>query len=114
MYHVRKLLTTEFRNKIKRYVFNEKKIFLLSYLYVIGRDEEASPADDHEEAAGDVVGDDVVADLALHHHPEAGHRVVPGLLRKVVALVRQQRLDLDLEQKNVAVCKNMRVRVISG
>ena len=70
-----------------------------SYLNVICGNEKACPADDDEEAAGDVVCDDVVADLALHDHPEAGHGVVTRLLRQVVPLVRQQRLNLDLEKK---------------
>ncbi len=41
-----------------------------------GRDQEGDPRDDDEHARGEVVGDDVVGDLAAEGQLKAGHRVV--------------------------------------
>ena len=68
-----------------------------AHLDVIRRDEERRPADHDEEAAGQVVGDDVVGHLPLHVEPESGDRVVSGLLRHVVALVPKQLRHAHLE-----------------
>lgn len=59
-------------------------------LNVVRRDEERGPADHHEEAAGQEVGDDVMGHLALQVQPESGHGVVASLLGHVVALVPKQ------------------------
>ena len=36
------------------------------------RDEEGDPGHDHEKSGGEVVGDDVVGDVPLKDHLEAG------------------------------------------
>ena len=60
----------------------------------LGVDQEAHPGDAHEEAGGEVVGDDVKAHLPRENELEPGGGVVHSQ-RHVVSVLRPQRLEAD-------------------
>ena len=66
----------------------------------LGVDQEADPGDAHEEAGGEVVGDDVKAHLAREDQLEARRGVVHPQ-RHVVRVLRPQRLEGDPGQHRI-------------